>query len=73
MVRFLRGLFIFVVLLVVAGLLLGWQYGEKPKKPGQFDNQAKAAMASLGKDAGKLRFPAASASDTTSRLPTASA
>lgn len=44
-------------IIMVAGLLLGWQYGEKPKKPGQFDNQAKAAMASLGKDAGKLRFP----------------
>jgi hypothetical protein len=44
-------------IIMVAGLLLGWRYGEKPKKPGQFDNQAKAVLASLGKDAGELRFP----------------
>jgi len=44
-------------IIMVAGLLLGWQYGEKPKKPGQFDAQAKAALASLTQTDSKLRFP----------------
>lgn len=43
--------------IMVAGLLLGWLYGEKPKKPGQFDSQTIAALASLGKGDSGLRFP----------------
>jgi len=45
-------------IVIVLGLVLGWRFGEKPKRPGQFDEQAKAALAGLGKaDTTPLRFP----------------
>lgn len=44
-------------ILIVIGLALGWLYGEKPKRPGQFDMQAKAALASRAWADSKLRFP----------------
>lgn len=44
-------------LIIVVGMVLGWLYGERPKKPGQFDEQAKTALASLRKGDSDLRFP----------------
>ncbi|QTN27025.1 hypothetical protein HZ993_17180 [Rhodoferax sp. AJA081-3] len=42
---------------IVVGLLLGWRFGQKPKLPGQFDNQAKLALAALGGVGTTLEFP----------------
>ena len=45
---------------IVLGLVLGLLFGEKPKRPGQFDSQAKAALAELsgqGKVDATLRYP----------------
>ncbi len=42
---------------IVLGLLLGWLFGEKPKRPGQFDSVAKAALVSLGRADTGLEFP----------------
>ena len=42
---------------IVVGLLLGWRYGQKPKRPGQFDNQAMAELAGLSNGNINLRFP----------------
>lgn len=42
---------------IVVGLLLGWLFGQKPKRPGQFDNQAKLALADLGGADTRLEFP----------------
>lgn len=43
--------------IIVLGLALGLLFGEKPKRPGQFDSQAKAGLAGLGKGASTLRYP----------------
>ena len=48
---------VFGAVVVVAGLVLGWLYGEKPTRPGQFDHQAKAALASLGAAGSTLHYP----------------
>lgn len=42
---------------IALGLLLGLLFGEKPKRHGQFDNQAKAELAGLGKTDAPLRYP----------------
>jgi hypothetical protein len=42
---------------IVLGLVLGMLFGEKPKRPGQFDNLAKAELAGLGKADTPLRYP----------------
>jgi hypothetical protein len=45
---------------IVLGLVLGLLFGEKPKRPGQFDSRAKVALAelsALGKADTTLRYP----------------
>ncbi|MES2581382.1 MAG: hypothetical protein V4627_01590 [Pseudomonadota bacterium] len=42
---------------IVLGLLLGWLFGQKPKRPGQFDSQAKAALARLATADASLQLP----------------
>jgi hypothetical protein len=42
---------------IVLGLLLGWLFGQKPKRAGQFDSQAKLALADLGAADTSLEFP----------------
>ncbi len=32
---------------IVVGLVLGWLFGQKPQRPGQFDGEAKAALSAL--------------------------
>nr|WP_295769147.1 hypothetical protein [Rhodoferax sp.] len=42
---------------IVMGLVLGMLFGEKPKRPGQFDIQAKAALEGFSRTDTELRFP----------------
>lgn len=44
-------------LVIAVGLLLGWLFGQKPKRPGQFDSQTKATLADWGGADTKLEFP----------------
>ena len=55
-----RGAMVAGGIIIALGLVLGLLFGQKPKKPGQFDSQAKAALVELAGDREAdttLRFP----------------